>query len=121
MGYHAFGHGAQMDDQRPLRRGLDGGHPGYFDSPEHAQSYFRVCFPWYNTEHRHSGLGLHTPETVHYDRTEELQVVRQRALDHAYAVNPERFVNGHPQAPKPPAEVWINQPQESTEIEDEGQ
>ena len=96
-------------------------YPGYFDSPEHAQAYFRVFFPWYNTEHRHSGLGLHTPETIHYDRAEELQVVRQRALDHAYAVNPKRFVNGHPQAPTPPEEVWINQPQESPDIDGEGQ
>ena len=72
-------------------------------------------------QHRHSGLGLHTPETVHYGRTEELQVVRQLALDTAYAANPERFVNGYPQAPRPPEEVWINQPQPTSAADGEGQ
>ena len=91
-------------------------YPGRFDSLEHAQSYFRVFFPWYNTEHRHSGLGLYTPEAVHYDRVQQLHPVRQRALDAAYRSNPERFVNGRPQAPTPPDEVWINRPSE-TEVE----
>ena len=88
-------------------------YPGRFDNPEHGQSYFRVFFPWYNTEHRHSGLGLHTPEAVHYGRAQELQVVRQQTLDAAYAATPERFVNGPPQAPKLPQEVWINQPHDT--------
>ena len=85
-------------------------YPGRFSKPEVAKAYFRVFFPWYNTQHRHSGLGLLTPEDVHYDRAESLQEERQRVLDQAYVKHPERFINGPPRAPKVPTEVWINQP-----------
>ncbi len=47
-------------------------YPGGFSKPEEARSYFRVFFPWYNTQHRHSGLGLFTPEAVHYNRAGDL-------------------------------------------------
>jgi putative transposase len=85
-------------------------YPGRFSKPEDAKAYFRVFFPWYNTQHRHSGLGLLTPEDVHYGRAESLQEERQRVLDQAYVRHPERFINGPPRAPKVPTEVWINQP-----------
>lgn len=85
-------------------------YPGRFPKLEDAKAYFRVFLPWYNTQHRHSGLGLLTPEDVHYGRTEDLQEARQRVLNQAYARHPERFINGPPQAPKLPTEVWINQP-----------
>lgn len=85
-------------------------YPGSFDGPEDARSYFRVFFPWYNTQHRHSGLGLLTPDDVHHGRAQQLQEARQRVLDEAYMLHPERFVNGPPSPPKIPTEVWINQP-----------
>lgn len=85
-------------------------YPGRFSKPEDARAYFRVFFPWYNTQHRHSGLGLMTPENIHCGRAENLQIERQGVLDQAYARHPERFINGPPQAPKIPNEVWINQP-----------
>jgi hypothetical protein len=31
-----------------------------FGSIEAARAHCQAFFPWYNTEHRHSGLGLHT-------------------------------------------------------------
>lgn len=97
-------------------------YPGRFIGVEDAQSYFRTFFPWYNANHRHSGLGLHTPEAVHYGHAQQLQTVRQRALDQAYAATPERFVNGPPMAPSLPEEVWINQPKENTiQLDDAGQ
>ena len=85
-------------------------YPGRFADPEQARGYFRSFFVWYNTRHRHSGLGLLTPEAVHHGRAEKLQSARQRVLDEACTRHPERFVNGSPQAPKIPAEVWINPP-----------
>lgn len=93
------------------------GYPGRFNKPKEARSYFRTFFPWYNTTHRHSGLGLLTPEAVHYGRTAELQKVRQRVLDDAYETRPERFVHGPPRAPKVPTEVWINEPANVIECE----
>lgn len=85
-------------------------YPGRFADPEQARGYFRSFFVWYNTRHRHSGLGLLTPEAVHHGRAEELQSERQAVLNEAYTRHPERFVKGPPQAPKLPAEVWINPP-----------
>jgi len=91
------------------------GYPQRFRDPEDARDYFRVFFAWYNTQHRHSGLGLLTPEDVHYGRVHELQAARQRVLDEVYSSHPERFVNGPPQAPKVPTQVWINQPENTIE------
>lgn len=85
-------------------------YPGYFSDPEAARGYFRDFFPWYHTEHRHSGLGLLTPDAVHHGRAGELQAARQRVLADAYEAHPERFVHGAPSAPKIPTEVWINRP-----------
>ena len=36
------------------------------------------------------------------------QTLKQRALDAAYAENPQRFVNGPPRVTLPPARVEIN-------------
>src|ERR1017187_10855214 len=40
-------------------------------SLQHARSFCKEFFSWYNTEHHHSGLGLLTPEVVHSHRSEE--------------------------------------------------
>ncbi len=85
-------------------------YPERFLKPGNARAYFQDFFPWYNTQHRHSSLGLLTPEDVHYGRAQDLQTARQRVLDEAHRTHPERFVNGTPRAPKIPTEVWINQP-----------
>jgi putative transposase len=37
--------------------------PARFGSIEAARVHCRAFFPWYNDEHRHTGLGLHTPPT----------------------------------------------------------
>ena len=65
---------------------------------------------WYNTEHHHTGIGLLTPETVHYGRAEAVIEERQRVLSAAYEQRPERFVRHHPRAPELPGAVWINPP-----------
>ena len=90
-------------------------YPGRFATPETARAWCRPFFEWYNTEHRHSGLGLLTPDAVHQGRAHEIQKARQGVLDEAYATRPERFVNGPPQAPEIPTEVWINQPHNTIE------
>ncbi len=42
--------------------------PNRFGSILLARSWARGFFPGYNHEHRHSGIGLMTPATVHYGR-----------------------------------------------------
>lgn len=82
--------------------------PDRFGSLLDARSFCRDFFPWYNTEHHHSGLGLLTPEVVHSQRAGEVRDLRQHTLDIAYAAHPERFVRKPPQPPALPTEVWIN-------------
>jgi len=40
--------------------------PERFGSIEDARAYCVDFFAWYNGEHRHSGIGLNTPNDVHY-------------------------------------------------------
>ena len=84
--------------------------PDRFGSLQDARSFCQVFFPWYNTQHHHSGLGLMTPEVVHSRRAELVRDLRQQTLDVAYATHPERFVRKPPQPPALPTAVWINPP-----------
>jgi hypothetical protein len=70
----------------------------------------RRFFRWYNEEHRHSGVGLLTPATVHNGRAENILRQRRDALDIAYQRHSERFVRSAPKPPALPSEVWINKP-----------
>ena len=90
-------------------------YPGRFTGPEEARTYFQAFFPWYNTQHRHNGLGLLTPDSVHHGLTQHLQAARQAVLDQAYHDHPERFVKGKPKPPHVPNEVWIYQPKNTVE------
>lgn len=85
--------------------------PDRFGSLEDARAFLRDFFTWYNTQHRHSGIALLTPETVHYGKTKEVVAARQQALNQAYERHPERFVRKPPQAPHLPEAVWINPPE----------
>jgi len=84
--------------------------PARFDSIEHARAFCREFFDYYNHQHRHSGIGLMTPATVHYGRAIEVHADRQRVLDAAYHATPERFVRHAPTPPPVPTATWINQP-----------
>jgi len=84
--------------------------PDRFDSVEHAREFCGGFFDWYNHDHRHSGIGLHTPASVHFGTAHEIQQQRGIALADAYNANSERFVRGTPQPPKLPGAVWINPP-----------
>jgi putative transposase len=86
------------------------GFPARFDSIEHARAFCRQFLPWYNGQHRHSGIGLMTPATVHYGQAEQTHARRAEVLDAAYTANPERFVRRAPTPPPVPAAAWINKP-----------
>jgi len=91
--------------------------PGRFGSIWHSRSFCVGFFRYYNTGHRHSGIGLMTPAAVHYGRSEKIREARQETLLRAYHKHPERFVNGPPQAPVLPRDVWINPPPEKPKPE----
>ena len=84
--------------------------PVRFGSIQDARAHCHVFFPWYNTEHHHSGLGLLTPADVHHGLAEQRVAARATVLATAYAAHPERFSAGQPHPPARPVEVWINPP-----------
>jgi putative transposase len=88
--------------------------PDRFDSIEHARTFCRHFIDWYNTVHRHSGIGLLTPAVVHYGRAAEITARRAAVLAVAFAATPERFVRGLPLPPAQPLAAWINPPDDET-------
>jgi putative transposase len=86
--------------------------PDRFGSFQDAHAFCGRFFRWYNGEHRHSGIGFHTPADVHYGRAELVRAQRADVLSAAYAEHPERFVRKLPEPPALPTIVWINQPKE---------
>jgi putative transposase len=84
--------------------------PEKFDSIEAARVHCHAFFSWYNDEHRHGGLGLHTAADVHYGTAEAVRDKHAGVLDAAYAAHPERFVRKPPQPPKLPTIAAINPP-----------
>jgi len=91
-------------------------YPDRFASREDAQAWVTRFISWYNTEHRHSGLGLLPPAVVHAGRAPAVSAARQQILDAAYADHPERFVRGRPVPPAVPDTVWINPPLQQTSV-----
>ena len=85
--------------------------PERFGSIEDARVFCDRFFSWYAHEHRHSGIGLHTPADVHYGRAHAIRETRNRVLDAAYQARPERFVRKPPEPPKLPEAAWINKPE----------
>jgi putative transposase len=85
--------------------------PQLFGSLEDARSFCCDFFAWYNQEHRHSGIAMLTPATVHYGKAEETIAKRQSVLEAAYAANPQRFVSHPPRHASLPEAVWINPPE----------
>ena len=86
--------------------------PKRFTSIDHARQFCDWFFHHYNHQHRHSGIGLHTPADVHYGRAEQIRAHRQAVLDAAYTARPERF-RRPPSAPRIPEATWINPPEET--------
>ncbi|WP_332762399.1 IS3 family transposase [Pseudarthrobacter sp.] len=85
-------------------------YPQHFRSLEHAREWTTGFIHAYNTEHRHSGIGYYTPESVHEGTWPLCQKRRQAALDAAWAAYPHRH-HQRPRAHKVHTESWINNPQ----------
>lgn len=85
-----------------------GSFPGFFETKEMAISHLEQFLTWYNNDHMHTGLNLHTPASVHFGQVGEIVRSRQQVLDEAYAMNPTRFANGRPIVKSNPDVVGIN-------------
>jgi hypothetical protein len=44
--------------------------PQRFESIEHARNFCRRFFEWYNQDHHNAGIGLMTPDQVHFGRVD---------------------------------------------------
>jgi len=88
--------------------------PERFGCIQDARVFCETFFTHYNHEHRHSGIGYHTPASVHYGTATDVRAQRQVALDAAYAANPTRFRHRRPEPPKLPTVAWINEPTEDS-------
>jgi len=88
------------------------GFPDRFGSLQDAVAFCRFFFTWYNTEHRHSGIGMLTPEVVHYGLAKDVVESWKKVLEAAFKAHPERFVRGVPSPPALPGAACINPPVE---------
>ncbi len=82
--------------------------PDYFDSLVECDAFLSGWFQWYNQEHRHTGLNLHTPASVHFGTVADVVDQRQHLMDKAYELHPGRFSKGRPLVQANPPLVGIN-------------
>ena len=92
--------------------------PERFGSLSDAREFMDAFTNWYNHEHRHTGIGLHTPADVHYGLANEKAADRRSVLTDARARHPHRFgTTGAPKILDLPDTVWINRPAQNTNQE----
>ncbi len=83
--------------------------PARFGCIEDARAHCQAFFAWYNTAHRHSGIGYMTPHSVHYGHAEALHGSRQATLDAAFLARPNAL-QGPPSATPCAAHRSVDQP-----------
>lgn len=94
--------------------------PERFGSLSQARQFMDTFAQWYNHEHRHTGIGLHTPADVHYGLATAKAAERRAILTQARAQHPYRFsTTTTPKILDLPDTVWINPPIERTAQEAE--
>jgi transposase InsO family protein len=85
------------------------GYPKVFTDLEAARTYLTDYVPWYNHEHKHSGIALFSPAQVHDGSWQDAWQTRDAALQRYFQAHPERF-HGQPTTPTPASTVGINLP-----------
>lgn len=87
-------------------------YPRVFADLDAARAYIGDYVPWYNTEHKHSGIALFSPSQVDDGTWIHAWQARDDALQRYYGQHPERF--RHPPVTPAPADlVGINLPKEA--------
>jgi len=83
------------------------GYPGRFQNIEHAWEWMADFVDWYNTVHRHSGIGYITPEQRHNGQVKKIMRFRNNVMNEARINHPERF-SGEPVRWKEHPVVYLN-------------
>jgi len=90
--------------------------PERFGSIQDAQAHCQRFFHWYNQHHKHSGIAMLTPQTVHYGHTDHVLNQRQKTLNLAFDRHPSRFKGQRPRPLSLPEAAWINKPNHHSEV-----
>jgi len=85
--------------------------PDRFGSIQDARAFCQKFFSWYNSVHKHTGIGLMTPEQVHYGLAEKIQAQRAAVLENAFKEHEKRFKGKMPKPFPLPEAAWINKPE----------
>jgi putative transposase len=89
--------------------------PERFGSLTDARQFMNTFTTWYNHEHRHTGIGLHTPADVHYGLATDKAADRHTVLADARDRHPHRFgTTSVPKILELPDTAWINRPAQDT-------
>ena len=91
-------------------------YPGKFESLEGAREYMRGFVDFYNKEHRHSGICMLTPETVHTGLAQEELKRQHEVMSKHFSQNPLRYRNRAPKLQVLPKEVCINRVAQAVEL-----
>lgn len=84
-------------------------YPGTFETLEQARAYLDWYVPWYNAQHKHSGIALFSPDEVHDGSWADAWRRRDQAMQAYHDAHPERF-RQRPATPAPAGIVGINLP-----------
>jgi putative transposase len=91
-------------------------YPGIFATLDEAHAYMDWYVPWYNANHKHSGIALFSPDEVHDGTWRDRWTQRARVQQAYYTAHPERF-RRPPSTPAPAGIVGINLPEERKNAE----
>lgn len=83
------------------------GYPKRFADIAHARRWFADFADWYNTHHRHSGIGYITPNDRHESRAPRIMEHRNQVLEAARKQRPERWPHGQMKWEENPV-VYLN-------------
>ena len=84
-------------------------YPGTFETIDEARAFIDQYVPWYNGQHKHSGIALFSPNEVHDGSWRTRWQTRHLAQQAYYEAHPERF-RDRPRTPAPANIVGINLP-----------
>lgn len=82
-------------------------YPGTFATIDEARAYVDWYVPWYNQNHKHSGIALFSPDDVHDGTWRDAWARRDATQQAYYEKHPERF-RRRPHTPTPADIVGIN-------------
>jgi putative transposase len=83
------------------------GYPKHFRDLSHAREWMAAFVDWYNTEHLHSSIGYVTPQQRHEGTAATILDARNRTLEQAHRLHPERW-SRKPKQWTAPEIVYLN-------------